>query len=193
VRIIKYPHPVLRHKSKPLRRVDRELKTMIGRMFELMYEHNGLGLAANQVELPYRLFIINVSGDPQDKGGEMVFINPVITDRQGSAEDREGCLSFPEIYAPVRRSAKIVITGFSASGEEVTYQLTGMQARAAQHEADHLDGVLFIDRLTPSHLASIRSSLDELELEHQGNQRLGLIAPDPDIAARVTQLELART
>ncbi len=193
MRIIKYPHPVLRHKSKPLRRVDRELRIMIGRMFELMYEHHGLGLAANQVELPYRLFILNVSGDPQDKAGEMVFINPVITDLQGSAEDREGCLSFPEIYAPVRRSAKIVITGFNASGEEVTYQLTGMQARAAQHETDHLDGVLFIDRLAPSHLAAIRPALDELELEHQGNQRLGLIAPDPAIAARVTELELART
>ena len=99
LRIVKYPHPALRHKSKPLRRVDGELKNVVREMFDLMYQHKGIGLAANQVNLPYRLFIINTEGDPA-KGQEYVFINPVISKRSGTAEAEEGCLSFPEILRP---------------------------------------------------------------------------------------------
>src|SRR5262245_34899561 len=78
LKIIHYPHPTLRHVSKPLKRVDRELRDMIAEMFDLMYEHEGVGLAGNQVDLPYRVFVANPTGDAKEKESECVFINPVI-------------------------------------------------------------------------------------------------------------------
>ncbi|NLX96226.1 MAG: peptide deformylase [Rhodopirellula sp.] len=192
MRIIRYPHTTLRHKSKELRRVDAELQKMIRQMFDLMYEEDGIGLAANQVDLPYRLFIINVKGDPAAKEEEMVFINPTITQQKGMAEDREGCLSLPDIFAPVRRPEKVVISAYDARGQEVNYQMDGMYARAVQHEYDHLDGILFIDRLTPANLLSVKESLLELEQEFCGGQRRGLIPNEQEIAARLAELEGAR-
>jgi peptide deformylase len=161
LRVVKYPHPVLRHKSKPLRRVDGELKNIVREMFDLMYSHKGVGLAANQVNLPYRLLILNTEGDPAT-GQEYVLINPVISKRSGTAEAEEGCLSFPEIFAPVKRSEKIVISAYNLDGEEMNYQFAGLFARAAQHEFDHLDGVLFIDRLSPGSLLEIKQDLTDL-------------------------------
>lgn len=192
LRIVKYPHPALRHKSKPLRRVDGELKKVVREMFDLMYEHKGVGLAANQVNLPYRMFIINTEGDPAT-GQEHVFLNPEITKRSGTVEAEEGCLSFPEIYAPVKRSEKIVVSAYNLDGEEVHYQLTGLLARATQHEYDHLDGVLFIDRLTPSNLLAIKQALRDLELEFEGDRQRGVIPDDRQIATRLVELEQLRT
>jgi len=193
VRIVKYPHPTLRHKSKPLRRVDRELVTIVRQMFELMYEHRGVGLAANQVDLPYRLFILNPENEDDNKDGELVFINPVITQRKGMVEQDEGCLSFPEIYAPVRRPDKITITAYNLAGEEVTYNADGLLARAAQHEYDHLDGVLFIDRLTPANRLKIKEALADLDREFQGDRQRGLIPGDDRLSARLAELEQLRS
>src|SRR3990172_2308966 len=192
LRIVKYPHPALRHKSKPLRRVDGELKSTVREMFNLMYQQKGIGLAANQVDLPYRFFIINPEGDPE-KGQEYVFLNPVIGKRSGTVEAEEGCLSFPEIYAPVKRSAKIVISAYNLAGEEVDYELSGLLARAAQHEYDHLDGVLFIDRLTPTGLLSVKQALSDLTRQFEGDRQRGVIPDDQQIASRLAELEQLRT
>jgi peptide deformylase len=192
LRIIKYPHPALRHKSKPLRRVDEQLKTLVREMFDLMYEQKGVGLAANQVDLPYRFFIINTEGDPE-KGEEHVFLNPVIVKRSGTVEAEEGCLSFPEIYAPVKRSAKIVISAYNLAGEEINYELDGLLGRAAQHEYDHLDGVLFIDRLTPTGLLTVKEALADLERQFEGDRQRGIIPDDQQIVSRLTELEQLRT
>jgi peptide deformylase len=192
VRIVKYPHPALRHKSKPLRRVDAELRRIVGQMLDLMYQQKGIGLAANQVDLPYRLFVMNVQGDPAAKELEYVFINPVIVKRSGTAEGEEGCLSFPEVFAPVRRAEKIVLSAYNLAGEELSYELTDLPARVAQHEADHLDGVLFIDRLSPSARLAVKQALADLEEEFQGNRRRGLIRDDRQIAARLAELEKLR-
>jgi peptide deformylase len=188
LRIVKYPHPALRHKSKPLRRVDGELKHIVREMFDLMYQHKGIGLAANQVSLPYRFFILNTEGDPA-KGQEYVFINPTIDKRSGKVEAEEGCLSFPDIYAPVKRSEKITISAYNLAGEEVNYELGGLLGRAAQHEYDHLDGVLFIDRLTPTGLLSVKQALQDLELQFQGGRQRGVIPNDQQIATRLAELE----
>lgn len=193
MRIIKYPHPTLRYKSKPLMRVDADLRAMVRQMFELMYENDGVGLAANQVDLPYRLFVMNLAADAKAKDEEHVFINPEISNRKGMAEDREGCLSFPEIFAPVRRPEKVVLNAYTLSGEEVNYELSGMFARAVQHESDHLDGVLFIDRLSPTALGDIRDELTALEAEFQHERERGRIAADAQIVARLNDLETART
>ncbi len=192
LRILKYPHPALRHKSKLLRRFDSELKNVVREMFDLMYEQKGVGLAANQVGLPYRFFIINLEGDPV-KAPEYVFLNPVISRRSGTVEKEEGCLSFPEIYAPVKRSEKVVLSAYNLGGEEINYELDGFFARAVQHEYDHLDGVLFIDRLSPSGLLSVKQALSDLELEFQGDRDRGIIPPDQQIAVRLAELEQLRT
>ena len=170
LRIVKYPHPALRHKSRPLRRVDGELKKIVREMFDLMYEHKGIGLSANQVDLPYRMFVLNLESDPT-KGVEHVFLNPVIARRSGTAEAEEGCLSFPEIYAPVKRSEKIVISAYNAEGEEVNCELDGLFARGAQHEYDHLDGILFTDRAEPGTLREITE--EDLETEDREGVEAG--------------------
>ena len=193
LRIVKYPHPALRHKSRDLRRVDNELKNTVREMFDVMYESKGIGLAANQVDLPYRVFILNTEGDPA-KGQEFVFLNPKIVKRSGGmVEADEGCLSFPEIYAPVKRSAKIVIAAYDLDGKEVNYELSGLFARGAQHEYDHLDGVLFIDRLTPTGLLSIKDELLDLERQFAGDRQRGIIPDDQQIASRLAELESLRT
>jgi peptide deformylase len=192
VQIVKFPHPTLRHISKPLRRVDGGLKKMVREMFDLMYEYEGIGLAANQVDLPYRLFVMNLACDPDAKDEEHVFINPVITSRKGSAEDREGCLSFPAIYAPVTRPEKIVVNAYALDGREFTYALDGLYARAVQHETDHLDGVVFIDRLSPANRLAIKDDLAALEREFAMLRDRGHILGDNSIAARLAELEAAR-
>lgn len=193
MQIVKYPHPTLRYQSKPLRRVDAELRKMVRQMFDLMYEFEGIGLAANQVDLPYRMFVINLTADPAAKDEEHVFINPVITRRKGSAEDREGCLSFPEIFAPVVRSEEITVNAYDINGEELTYDLSGLPARAVQHETDHLDGTVFIDRMSPANRLAIKEALQELDLHFQGERRRGVIPDDGLITARLGELEAART
>ena len=193
MQIIKYPHPTLRHKSKPLKRVDRELKQIIGEMFDLMYSHQGIGLAANQVDLPYRLFVINVKGDPAEEGEARVFINPVISRKTGSAEAQEGCLSFPEIWAPVRRPEKIVVSAYGIDGQEFTYEMDGLYARAVQHEIDHLDGIVFVDRLSEANRLAVKDDLEELVREFESSRRLGTMDTDEQIAARIEELEAART
>jgi peptide deformylase len=192
LRVLKYPHPALRHKSKLLRRVDNELKNTVAEMFDLMYAQKGIGLAANQVDLPYRFFILNPEGEP-GKGEEYIFLNPVIGKRSGTVEAEEGCLSFPEIYAPVKRSAKIVLSAYDLAGQAVNYELSGLLARAAQHEYDHLDGVLFIDRLTPTGLLSVKQALLDLEQQFEGDRQRGIIPDDQQIALRLAELEALRT
>src|SRR5205085_1806900 len=102
LKIITYPHPTLRYVAKPIRRVDADLRKIVQEMFSLMYESKGIGLAAPQVALPLRLFLINLAGK-QGEGEELVFINPVISHPKGSDEAEEGCLSLPGLYGPVIR------------------------------------------------------------------------------------------
>ncbi|MCC6493846.1 MAG: peptide deformylase [Pirellulales bacterium] len=191
--IIHYPHPTLRHVSKPLKRVDAELKHWIDQMFELMYEHEGVGLAANQVDLPYRVFVCNPEGDPANKEAEFVFINPVIKRGSGQHEKEEGCLSIPGVYAPVVRKEKIVVQAYNLAGEEISGELDGLFARIVQHETDHLDGRLFIDRLTPTQLADVSGELEEFEIDFNSKRAVGELPSDERIAARLAELERLRT
>jgi peptide deformylase len=193
LQIVQYPHPTLRHRSKPLRRVDAELRKLIDEMFELMYEHEGVGLAANQVDLPYRLFVANPEGDPAAKELEAVFINPVLSGGRALEEDEEGCLSIPGIRAPVTRNASIKIQAYDLEGNEISGEVNGLMARIAQHETDHLDGTLFIDRLGPAHAASHRDRLEEFELAFQSKQETGELPSIDEIADRLRELERLRT
>ena len=191
--IVHYPHPTLRHVSKPLKRVDGELRTMIERMFELMYQREGVGLAANQVDLPYRLFVANPQGDPKAKESEFVFINPILRGGKGQEEGEEGCLSIPDVNAQVVRKAKITIEAYNLAGESISGELDGLMARIVQHEVDHLDGTLFIDRLAPSGKADIRDLLEEFEIAFDSRRKTGEMPDDDTIAARLAELETLRT
>jgi peptide deformylase len=192
LQIIHYPHPTLRYVSKPLKRVDAALRTMVREMFELMYEHKGIGLAANQVDLPYRLFVTNVEGDPDIREAELVFINPVLSGAKGIEEADEGCLSIPGIQGSVKRAARIAIAAYNLEGEEVSGPLEGLASRVVQHEIDHLDGKLFIDRLSPTSEMDVRETLREFELQFASRQRLGEIPSDKAIMARLAELEAMR-
>jgi peptide deformylase len=191
--VIHYPHPTLRHVSKPLKRVDRELRDMIAQMFELMYKHEGVGLAANQVDLPYRLFVANPSGDASKQDQEFVFINPVILSGKGQAQGEEGCLSIPGLVGQVTRKEKVQIEAYNLSGEMFSGELDGLFARIVQHETDHLDGVLFIDRLSPAQLADLYDELEEFEIDFQSKRGVGELPTDEQIAKRIVELENLRT
>jgi peptide deformylase len=193
LQIIHYPHPTLRHPSKPLKRVDAELHRFVAEMFELMYEHEGVGLAANQVDLPYRLFVANPEGSPDAKESEQVFINPVLSAGRGQEEDEEGCLSIPGIHAPVTRNATIKVEAYDLAGNEISFEAEGLMARILQHETDHLDGTLFIDRLGPTQLAAVRDKLEEFELVFQSRRETGELLDPDSMAARLKDLERVRT
>jgi peptide deformylase len=193
LQIIKYPHPTLRRASKPLRRVDAEIRRMIRQMFDLMYEAKGVGLAANQVDLPYRMFIMNLKSDPKARDEEHVFINPVLSQPKGTDEAEEGCLSLPGLYADVRRYERIQLSAFSLAGEEISLSLDGLMARVVQHETDHLEGVLFIDRLTTTGRMALREELEEFEIQFAERRERGEIPDDRTIAARLAELEAQRT
>ncbi|NOY40909.1 MAG: peptide deformylase [Planctomycetes bacterium] len=193
VQIIHYPHPTLRHVSKPLKRVDSELRDIVAQMFALMYEHEGVGLAANQVDLPYRLFVTNPTGDSANKDSEHAFINPVLRRGKEQVEGEEGCLSIPGVLGPVVRNKRITIEAYDLSGEAFVGEVEGLFARIVQHETDHLDGKLFIDRLAPTQFAEVKDELEEFEIDFQSKRECGEMPTDEQTAQRLAELEQLRT
>jgi peptide deformylase len=145
--IVKYPDPVLAKRGAPVTVFDDELKTLVEEMFESMYAAQGIGLAAPQIGLSQRLTVIDVSfkKDPEAK---IALINPEIIEREGEQYEEEGCLSLPEIREKVKRAAKVKVRAQNTDGEWFEIEGEELLSRAFQHEIDHLDGVLFIDRLS---------------------------------------------
>ena len=190
--VIHYPHPTLRHVSKPLKKVDKQLKDWAAEMIKLMYEFKGIGLAANQVDLPYRLFVINIEGDPEQPELERIFLNPVISRGKGLKEMEEGCLSLPEVNGPVTRNETIHVHAYDLSGNEIDEMVDGMLARVILHEVDHLDGLMFTDKLAPSHKAEVDYLLEEFEIDFHSRQQTGEAPSDAAIAARIAELESLR-
>lgn len=187
--IVPYCHPALRWKSKPIKEINSDLRRVVGGMFELMYNAKGIGLAANQVALPYRVFILNLSADPEVKEEEIVFINPEIIRRKGTTEGEEGCLSFPGMYGQVKRAAKVTIEAFNLQGECIEYTLDDLAARAVQHETDHLDGVLFIDRLTDASKRELEPVIADFEGQFRRWQEEGRYASDEVLRQEMAKLE----
>jgi len=188
LQIIHYPHPTLRRVSQPVRRVDAQLRAIAAEMLELMYAAQGVGLAANQVDLPLRLFVVNLAGKAGE-GEELVFLNPVLRHPKGTSEREEGCLSMPAIYADVKRPERITLQAYDLAGNEVNLQLSGMLARVVQHEVDHLDGVLFIDRLSATGAMTVREGLEELERAFSALAERGEAPGSAELAARWAELE----
>jgi peptide deformylase len=193
LRIVPFPHPALRYKSRPVERIDDALRANVRAMFDLMYAARGIGLAANQVGLPHRFFVLNLTADPEQKDQELVFINPEIVKRHASVEDEEGCLSFPGIYAPVQRARTIKVQAYDLAGNDVTIDADALFSRAIQHELDHLDGVLFIDRLAPAARKAIDPKVKAVEEGFRVAQSEGQYPPDAEIARQLDALAKGST
>ena len=145
LRVRKYGDPVLRRRALPVGEVTPEVRTLIEDMTETMYDEVGIGLAAPQVGVSLRLVVV---GDEAGRGGQAL-VNPVITAQGGQVTAEEGCLSVPGVFAPIARAEWIEVAAAGADGGPVRIRAHGLRARVLQHEMDHLDGVLFIDRLDP--------------------------------------------
>ncbi len=145
--IVKYPDPVLAKRGALITVFDDKLKVLVDEMFESMYIAQGIGLAAPQIGISQRLTVIDVSfkKNPDDR---IVLINPEIIEREGEQYEEEGCLSLPDIREKVKRAAKVKVRAQDVKGEWFEMEGEELLSRAFQHEIDHLDGVLFIDRLS---------------------------------------------
>ena len=184
--IIQYPHPTLRVRSKPIRRVDQQLRDLVAQMLDLMYEAEGVGLAANQVDLPLRIFVANPTGN-RDEGEELVLINPELQLPKGNETGQEGCLSLPGLYGQVKRPKSIRVSAYDLSGNPIERVVDGFLSRVIQHENDHLNGVLFFDRMTDESRRDLDDRLAEMETVFRSKQKSGGIPSDEDLVANLNQ------
>jgi peptide deformylase len=195
MKIVQYPHPALRHRARPLTAIDKRLRLYAGEMLNLMYEARGLGLAAPQVALPFQMFVMNSTADPEQRDKEMVLVNPVILERKGTIEGEEGCLSFPNLYQKIRRAKSVKVQAYDLDGKERLIEVAGstpeeqLCSRLMQHEIDHLDGILFIDKMGPIAKLASRGSLRAFEREYRRAQERGEIPPDAEIEKALNDLE----
>ncbi len=143
-RISIYGEDVLRQKASPVETIDDGVRDLIRDMAETMRDAKGVGLAAPQVGVSQRIIVAEV---PQEQKGVIALVNPKIVESRGSSEFEEGCLSVPGITAKVTRAAEVLVEGLSPEGKKVKETYSGLLATVVQHEIDHLDGVLFVDRL----------------------------------------------
>lgn len=145
--IVKYPEPVLAKKTEPVTQFDAALEALVADMFESMYAAEGIGLAGPQIGVSQRLTVIDLSfqKDPEQK---IVLINPEIVFSEGKQREEEGCLSLPDIRAKVDRAATVRVRAQNVKGEQIELEGSDLLSRAFQHEIDHLDGILFIDRIS---------------------------------------------
>jgi len=147
--VLDFPDPRLRRRAEPIEKITDELRQLAADMLETMYDEPGIGLAASQVGHAIRLIVVDT--DWTDEGAERkpcVFVNPQIVERSGETTWNEGCLSVPDFNAEVDRAERVVLKALDLAGSEVTETATGLRAVCFQHEIDHLDGVLFIDRIS---------------------------------------------
>lgn len=140
--------PILRRECDPVDAVDDEVRALIRDLEETMYDADGIGLAAPQVGVPLRVFVYDVR-DPDDPRAAGTLVNPRVVSTEGIERDTEGCLSVPGLQEVVERPARVVVEGLDGEGQDVRIEADGLLARCLQHERDHLDGVLFLDRVSP--------------------------------------------
>jgi peptide deformylase len=174
-----YGSPVLRQKGAKIESITPEIKKLIADMFETMAENHGVGLAAQQVGVAKQLTVIDVTdakdrpswaeidGKPIDLADIMplVLINPEVTPVGDPVKGSEGCLSFPEVYAEISRPESVDVRALDAKGKPITFRCGGLLARAVQHETDHLNGLLFIDRMEKKVKLELQPELDDLQAQ----------------------------
>jgi peptide deformylase len=168
LRIVFYPAPILRRRCEAVEEFDDSLVALVSRMEELLFESNGVGLAAPQVGIAIRLFICNPTCSP---GDTTVWVNPELSELEGLVESEEGCLSIPGVSVPKRRAMKATICGQGLDGAEKRVEGEDLVARIWQHERDHLDGVLVVDGMSESAELANRRAVRQLEEEYAAANR----------------------
>lgn len=158
--IIHYPDPRLRMPAEPVREFHDDLAQLADRMLQLMRKEKGVGLAAPQVGVLLRLFVMNATGEPED---DLAIVNPVLSDLRNFREGEEGCLSIPDVRVKVRRAGRCRVRAQTLEGRRIELEVDDLVARVMQHETDHLNGVLIIDRMGPSDKMATRKALQALE------------------------------
>jgi peptide deformylase len=179
-RIVQYGDPVLRKKGAKISPITAEHRKLARDMLETMHENNGIGLAAQQIGKALQLAVIDVSGTerpsqlfvgvrevPVESLMPMVLINPVITHPRGEEHGAEGCLSFPGIALDIARAHEVTLEAADIDGKLRRFTCTGLLARAVQHEIDHLNGVLFIDRASPESLEPLQQEIEAIKKNHK--------------------------
>jgi peptide deformylase len=156
-----YGDPVLRRKGKPVTAFNPEVRELVEGMFECMYREAGLGLAGPQVGVSLRVFVVDVE-DEEGNRVKRAFVNPVIVERSGAMVGEEGCLSIPGIRADLKRAARVTVEAFDEGGAPFRLAAEGLLSRALQHETDHLDGILFVDRLSAIHRKLLEGKLKRI-------------------------------
>jgi peptide deformylase len=167
--IRKYPDPVLRKKTQPVEKIDPAVDQLIDDMIETMHAAPGVGLAANQVGVSLQLAIIDLTSSEDRKKGKpqpiLVIINPEILSQEGAVVEEEGCLSIPEYAETVKRAAKVKVRAKDRQGRHFELEADGLMAKALQHEIDHLNGVLFVDRLSPLKKSVFKRKYKKMAIE----------------------------
>ena len=166
-RIVRYGTPVLRQRTRDVAELNGELQQLIDDMVETMYAAPGVGLAANQVGSTHRLFVANPADD-HDPSNLLVVINPEIVESEGELTHEEGCLSIPEFREEVRRGRRVVLRGLDREGRPLQVEGRDLLARIFQHEMDHLNGLFFVDRLSPAKRDILSRKLKKTFLEPVG-------------------------
>jgi peptide deformylase len=175
-RVLTYGHAELRRKSEPVRKFDDELRELAADMIETMHASKGVGLAAEQIGRREAICVVHVPAaqDRSDETGErenpdvkmpLVMVNPKIAGTEGTQSDREGCLSFPEIYVTLRRARTVTCVYQDLDGKEQAVRVSGLAARAVQHEVDHLNAVLLVDRMSAVQKLAVAGRLKRLRSE----------------------------
>lgn len=166
--IIHYPDPRLKKPSKRVDTYDDNLRALVQRMYELMREAKGVGLAAPQVGINQRIFVMNATGEP---GDDRAYINPVLTPLEGETEGDEGCLSLPDVHIDVLRADKVRLQAQDVDGKPVDITADGFETRVWQHETDHLDGILLTDRMGFTAKMKFKSKLRAMETKFAGKKK----------------------
>ncbi len=170
LKVRKYGDPVLRRRAVPVGEITPEIRRMVDDMIETMYDEVGIGLAAPQVGISLRLMVVG----HEKSGDARAVVNPVIAEQGGEVTAEEGCLSLPGIFAPVTRAEWVRLEGQDLEGQPVSIKARGLAARVFQHEMDHLDGVLFIDRLDPMTRDRIKRRIKKEGFPAESNKALAL-------------------
>ncbi len=176
--ILQYPDPVLQSPAAPVDAIGGDVARLIEDMAETMYAAPGVGLAAPQVGVGRRVIVLDVRGENEERGKRLLkLINPRIAEREGEIVWEEGCLSVPELTAPVKRARRVLVRAWTPEEREIQVEAEDLLAVALQHEIDHLDGRLFLDRL--SRLKRDLYRTRQRKLERQGRRRSGAARPLP--------------
>jgi peptide deformylase len=175
-KILEYPDPALKEPAVPVANITGEIAALAQDMAETMYAAPGIGLAAPQVGISQRIIVLDLHGENEEPGKRLMkLVNPVIAEREGEIVWEEGCLSVPELTAPVKRARRVLVRAWTPDEREVAVEAEELLAVALQHEIDHLDGTLFLDRL--SRLKRDLYRARRRKLERQGRQSGGGARP----------------